>query len=84
MSFPIHRQRTLLGEDLIGYIIAHGDGWNAAPRSGADDHHYPTANAAEDALRESADQTTGRRILTACFLAALVGHPVLFAVTRVF
>lgn len=84
MSFPIHRHRALLSEDLIGHVVAHGDGWNAALRSGADGGHYPTAEAAENALRESADQTTGRRILTACFLAALVGHPVLFAVTRVF
>lgn len=84
MSFPIHRRRALLGEDLIGHVVAHQDGWNAALRSGADAGHYPTAEAAEDAVRESADQTTGRRILAACFLAASVGHPVLFAATRLF
>jgi hypothetical protein len=83
MSIPIHRQRALLSEDLIGHVVAQEDGWSAAPLNGADEHHYPTAAAAEDALREYADQATGRRILTACFLAALVGHPVLFAVTRV-
>ena len=80
MSRAIHRHRAIFGDELIGYVNHDGQGWRfeTTDRSSIEAVSYPSEEAAEDALRDAADQTRGERILATAFIVALVAHPLLY------
>lgn len=83
MTIPVLRRRSRRSDHVIGHLVRVDGAWSFEEKA----RHpqpaglYPTADAAESALRAAADQHQGERILAAGFVAALGLHPVLYTLT---
>lgn len=82
MTLQVLRHRAIGRDELIGHVICIDGGWTASGNhADVAGRTYPTADAAEAALRHEDDQARGRRIIAGSFIGFLAAHPVLFVLS---